>query len=48
MLGARSKVESTLTGIPIDFMVFERVIWRGGIVKASETKPDPPSRSIFY
>jgi hypothetical protein len=25
-------------------VVFERVIWRGGIVKASETKPDHPQQ----
>jgi hypothetical protein len=44
MLGAMGKVESTLTGTPIDFMVFERVVWRGGIVKASKTKPDHPQQ----
>lgn len=36
VLDAQGAVESALTGTPVDFMVFGRVIWRGGIVKPSQ------------
>jgi hypothetical protein len=38
VLDAKGKVESTLTGTLVVFRVFGRVIWRGSVVKASETK----------